>query len=158
VHFDLNDYSGSTPTCTLTLTNTSDEIVAFKIKTTSPKRYWVKPNQELLLAGASISVTFVLHAKEALAMVEQPLSTIDKFLIATVLADEAFVSAINAARSSSVEFQRVFITKWAMTDKTDIMNQRLNCTFSLSETDPTELGDGSLDERDSVYRGKVKVE
>ena len=135
MHFDLKDGGASTPTCTLTLTNSSDEIVAYKIKTTTPKRYLVKPNQELLLAGASISVTVVLEAKEAQAMVEQPLSTMDnkdKFLIATVLVDDAFVSAVNAARSSSPkEVQTLFTNLWEKKDKEDFKNLRLGCKFTL---------------------------
>ena len=40
----------------LKITNTSDKKVTFKVKTTAPKRYCVRPNQGVLNAGASTNI------------------------------------------------------------------------------------------------------
>lgn len=50
--------------CALVLTNDSDETVAFKVKTTKPKRYLVRPNQGLVKPGETETVTIVLLGPE----------------------------------------------------------------------------------------------
>jgi hypothetical protein len=129
VTFDLRP--DQSPTCVLTLTNSSEESVAYKIKTTTPKRYLVKPNQEILLPGAAISVTVVLQAKESAALLEQPVvDSKDKFLVATVVVDDAFVSQVNAARSAPKELQTLFANLWEKKEKDDFKNLRMGCKFN----------------------------
>ncbi|XP_043193259.1 vesicle-associated membrane protein-associated protein B-like [Amphibalanus amphitrite] len=45
----------------LKITNTSDKKVTFKVKTTAPKRYCVRPNQGVLNAGASTNIAVMLQ-------------------------------------------------------------------------------------------------
>ncbi|XP_037077530.1 vesicle-associated membrane protein-associated protein B-like [Pollicipes pollicipes] len=45
----------------LTLTNTSDKKITFKIKTTAPKRYCVRPNQGIVEPGATVNIAVMLQ-------------------------------------------------------------------------------------------------
>ncbi|KAF0308868.1 Vesicle-associated membrane protein-associated protein A [Amphibalanus amphitrite] len=45
----------------LTVTNTSDKRVTFKIKTTAPKRYCVRPNQGIVEPGSTVSIAVMLQ-------------------------------------------------------------------------------------------------
>jgi len=45
----------------LKITNTSDKKITFKVKTTAPKRYCVRPNQGVLNAGASTNIAVMLQ-------------------------------------------------------------------------------------------------
>ncbi|KAF5903039.1 vesicle-associated membrane protein-associated protein a, partial [Clarias magur] len=44
-------------TANLKLTNPSDKRVCFKVKTTAPRRYCVRPNSGAIDPGASISIS-----------------------------------------------------------------------------------------------------
>lgn len=44
-------------TATLKLTNPTDRNVCFKVKTTAPRRYCVRPNSGIIDAGASVNVS-----------------------------------------------------------------------------------------------------
>ncbi|KAL6932855.1 uncharacterized protein HGUI_01249 [Hanseniaspora guilliermondii] len=46
-------------TVKITITNTSDETVTFKVKTTTPKNYCVKPNSEVLKPHQKMDVSIV---------------------------------------------------------------------------------------------------
>ncbi|CAM9678494.1 unnamed protein product, partial [Choristocarpus tenellus] len=48
----------------LTLTNDSFTEIAFKVKTTEPKRYLVRPNQGLIDVGTSEKVNVYLVERE----------------------------------------------------------------------------------------------
>ena len=61
------------------LKNTTKEKQAFKVKTTAPKKYCVKPNTGIVEPGASLTVTVMMHAhREVPADFE---SCKDKFLV-----------------------------------------------------------------------------
>ena len=49
---------------TLKVTNTSDTKVAFKVKTTQPSWYYVRPNQHILDVGQTEEVTITLVDSE----------------------------------------------------------------------------------------------
>eukprot|EP00038_Savillea_parva_P003586 m.127831 g.127831 ORF g.127831 m.127831 type:complete len:598 (+) comp11218_c0_seq2:482-2275(+) len=61
---------------TLTVTNTSDGPIAFKIKTTSPTSYRVRPNNGVLAVGASTDVDL---SRRSISPVHDPFR--DKFLV-----------------------------------------------------------------------------
>lgn len=72
--------------CSMQLTNKTDQYVAFKVKTTNPKKYCVRPNNGILPPGYSSSVTLTMQApKDA----PPDLQCKDKFLIQSVLAPNA---------------------------------------------------------------------
>uniref|UniRef100_A0A3Q3WQM8 MSP domain-containing protein n=1 Tax=Mola mola TaxID=94237 RepID=A0A3Q3WQM8_MOLML len=48
-------------TATLKLTNPTERNVCFKVKTTAPRRYCVRPNSGIINAGASINVSVMLQ-------------------------------------------------------------------------------------------------
>ncbi|XP_047337536.1 vesicle-associated protein 1-3-like [Impatiens glandulifera] len=71
--------------CSLTLTNTTDKYVAFKIKTTNPKNYCVRPNNGVVLPGSPCIVTVTMQAQKEAPL---DLQCKDKFLIQSVIAPD----------------------------------------------------------------------
>jgi len=66
------------------LTNKTDKYVAFKVKTTNPKKYCVRPNTGIVLPGSTCDVTVTMQAqKEAPPDMECK----DKFLLQCVVAE-----------------------------------------------------------------------
>ncbi|CAK9226817.1 unnamed protein product [Sphagnum jensenii] len=67
----------------LRLINSSDSYVAFKVKTTSPKKYCVRPNNGIVLPQSSADVTVTMQAQR-----EAPpdMQCKDKFLVQSVVA------------------------------------------------------------------------
>uniref|UniRef100_A0A0D3DYD5 MSP domain-containing protein n=3 Tax=Brassica TaxID=3705 RepID=A0A0D3DYD5_BRAOL len=65
-------------TCMVQLTNTTDRFVAFKVKTTSPKKYCVRPNVGVVAPNSSCEFSVIMQAFK-----EPPLDLAckDKFLI-----------------------------------------------------------------------------
>ncbi|XP_022895750.1 vesicle-associated protein 1-1-like [Olea europaea var. sylvestris] len=68
--------------CSLQLTNKSDNYVAFKVKTTNPKKYCVRPNTGVVLPHSTCDVTVTMQAQK-----EAPpdLQCKDKFLLQSVV-------------------------------------------------------------------------
>ncbi|CAM6099856.1 unnamed protein product [Calypogeia fissa] len=68
--------------CALRLVNSTDEHVAFRFKTTSPKKYVVRPNVGVVLPNSSCDVTVIMQA-----MMETPpgMQCKDKFLVQSVI-------------------------------------------------------------------------
>ncbi|XP_022770251.1 vesicle-associated protein 1-3-like isoform X2 [Durio zibethinus] len=71
--------------CSMQLTNKTDKYVAFKVKTTNPKKYCVRPNSGIVLPGSSCNVTVTMQAQK-----EAPpdMQCRDKFLIQSVVAPD----------------------------------------------------------------------
>ncbi|XP_078448111.1 plant VAMP (vesicle-associated membrane protein) family protein [Wolffia australiana] len=78
--FELNKLSS----CTMQLTNKTDQYVAFKIKTTNPKRYCVRPNSGIVSPGMTSEITVTMQAQK-----EMPpdLQCKDKFLVQSVVVE-----------------------------------------------------------------------
>nr|CAB3482187.1 unnamed protein product [Digitaria exilis] len=77
--------------CSMQLTNKTEHYVAFKVKTTNPKQYCVRPNIGVVLPGSTCDVT---------AQKELPpdMQCKDKFLVQSVAAENgATAQDINAA-------------------------------------------------------------
>ncbi|GAB4844338.1 hypothetical protein Ancab_037702 [Ancistrocladus abbreviatus] len=68
--------------CSLHLTNKMDQYVAFKVKTTNPKKYCVRPNAGVILPGTTCDVTVTMQAQK-----EAPydMQCYDKFLVQSVV-------------------------------------------------------------------------
>ncbi|TYJ11223.1 hypothetical protein E1A91_A11G260900v1 [Gossypium mustelinum] len=64
--------------CSITLTNKTNQYVAFKVKTTSPKKYCVRPNVGIIMPKSACGFTVTMQAQR-----EAPPDMIcrDKFLI-----------------------------------------------------------------------------
>lgn len=69
--------------CSLRLVNLTEHYVAYKVKTTSPKKYYVRPNTGVVLPQSSTDITVTMQAQR-----EAPpdLQCKDKFLIQSVIA------------------------------------------------------------------------
>ncbi|KAK9076428.1 hypothetical protein SSX86_004762 [Deinandra increscens subsp. villosa] len=70
-------------TCSFQLTNKTDQYIAFKVKTTNPKKYCVRPNTGVVLPSSVCNVTVTMQAQK-----EAPLDMQckDKFLLQAVVA------------------------------------------------------------------------
>ncbi|XP_071696766.1 vesicle-associated protein 1-3 [Rutidosis leptorrhynchoides] len=69
--------------CSMQLTNKTDQYIAFKVKTTNPKKYCVRPNTGIVLPRSVCNVTVTMQAQK-----EAPLDmqSKDKFLLQAVAA------------------------------------------------------------------------
>lgn len=74
--------------CSLQLSNASENYVAFKVKTTSPKKYCVRPNTGLVVPGATCEITVTMQAQR-----EAPpdMQCKDKFLVQSVVVSDGFL-------------------------------------------------------------------
>ncbi|PKI41569.1 hypothetical protein CRG98_038080 [Punica granatum] len=71
--------------CSLQLSNKTDNYVAFKVKTTNPKKYCVRPNTGVVLPRSTCDVIVTMQAQK-----EAPLDMQckDKFLLQSVKASD----------------------------------------------------------------------
>ena len=96
-----NDENGAQ--CTLKLTNVlSDSSVAFKVKTTKPRRYLVKPNQGLVKPNSSETVVIQLLPPEKKAILADYAANgvwddSNKFLVQSIVVGADFVGEYDAA-------------------------------------------------------------
>ncbi|KAI4370355.1 hypothetical protein MLD38_018714 [Melastoma candidum] len=69
--------------CSLQLSNKTDNYVAFKVKTTNPKKYCVRPNTGIVLPRSTSDIVVTMQAQK-----EAPLDMQckDKFLLQSVIA------------------------------------------------------------------------
>ncbi|XP_018476573.1 vesicle-associated protein 1-2-like [Raphanus sativus] len=84
-HFELKKYIS----CTQYLTNKTDNYVAFKVKTTNPKRYCVRPNIGVVLPGSSIEVVVIMQAQKE---VPADMQCKDKFLFQCFVASPGSIA------------------------------------------------------------------
>jgi len=109
------------------LINTSDKKVAFKIKTTSPEKYRVRPSSGLLSPSQETSVS--LYVPTGHSGGNSPVAGKDKFLITAVYVEEEDVS--------SSRLQEILKTK-----KAD-GHYRLRCHLAGQMTPPQSPNPGS---------------
>ncbi|XP_008796199.1 vesicle-associated protein 1-1-like isoform X2 [Phoenix dactylifera] len=64
--------------CSVHLVNKTDDYVAFKVKTTSPKRYCVRPNTGVILPRSTCDFTVTMQAQKA---APPDMQLRDKFLV-----------------------------------------------------------------------------
>ncbi|KAI3855904.1 hypothetical protein MKX03_001452 [Papaver bracteatum] len=77
--FELNKKTS----CSLQLTNNTDEYVAFKVKTTNPKKYSARPNMGIVLPGTTCDVALTMQAQKEAP--QDMLHCKDKFLVQTTV-------------------------------------------------------------------------
>ena len=82
----------------LTIANSSDSPVVYKIKTTSPDKYKVRPSMYCLGAGSTNTVEIAAQSTTASALVR------DKFLITAVTVEQEGVPATKIAEIMKVGF------------------------------------------------------
>eukprot|EP01104_Vermistella_antarctica_P019490 TRINITY_DN765_c0_g1_i2.p1 TRINITY_DN765_c0_g1~~TRINITY_DN765_c0_g1_i2.p1 ORF type:complete len:286 (-),score=44.22 TRINITY_DN765_c0_g1_i2:718-1542(-) len=104
----------------LKIRNTREEFVAFKVKTTSPKRYCVRPNLGIIPPGDSVDVQVLLNSIK-----DPPTDTQcqDRFQV------QSFVLEKNA-KAQSLDLKEL----WKSVSERDITKQRLKCRFEHPST------------------------
>ncbi|SCV01499.1 LANO_0F12068g1_1 [Lachancea nothofagi CBS 11611] len=95
----------------VTVTNNSDQAVVFKVKTTAPKFYCVRPNAALVAPGEQVQVQVIL-----LGLAEEPAADFkcrDKFLVITLPApyDLGTSSVTEAWPQLEAEFKQHAVSK-----------------------------------------------
>ncbi|XP_010919540.1 vesicle-associated protein 1-1 isoform X3 [Elaeis guineensis] len=71
--------------CSLQLFNKTDEYVAFKVKTTSPKKYCVRPNSGIMLPRSTCDVIVTMQAQRD---APPDMQCKDKFLVQSVIVNQ----------------------------------------------------------------------
>jgi len=108
-------------TQTLHIKNTNYEPIAFKVKTTAPKQYCVRPNSGRIEPGQDVEVSVLLQAMKQ----DPPMDAKcrDKFLVQSVpiSADHEFVDAHNI---------------WDGIAKTDIQEKKIRVVFLPAQGQP----------------------
>ncbi|KAJ0036095.1 hypothetical protein NQD34_004772 [Periophthalmus magnuspinnatus] len=105
-------------TATLKLTNPSHRNVCFKVKTTAPRRYCVRPNSGVIDAGTSVNVSVMLQPFEY----DPNDRSRHKFMVMSVLAPDNMMD---------------METVWREARPEELMDSRLKCTFEMPlENDP----------------------
>ncbi|KAJ0394479.1 hypothetical protein P43SY_007396 [Pythium insidiosum] len=133
----------ASPQAVLTIRNVSEtRTVAFKVKTTRPLRYLVRPNQGMLAPNTSASIMVILQQKDCDELMrldpsERQLSN-DKFLVQSLFVDESFYEMVKT--KSAKEMADELTAMWANTDKRCLANKKLRCRFTQAgdvESDAT---------------------
>lgn len=97
----------------LELKNPSDQRVCFKVKTTAPKRYCVRPNSGIVDPGSKVKIAIMFQPIENDSQSER---SKHKFMVqSTVIRDE----------SSNLE------SVWQSATQADIMDSKLRCVFQM---------------------------
>ncbi|RLN91987.1 hypothetical protein BBJ28_00006814 [Nothophytophthora sp. Chile5] len=126
------------PQAVLTIRNVADDRqIAFKVKTTRPLRYLVRPNQGLLGPNGSASIMVILQQKDCdellrLDPAERQLSN-DKFLVQSIYVDDSFYELVKT--KSTKEMADELTNMWARTDKRALSNKKLRCRFVQQDSD-----------------------
>ncbi|KAK5938459.1 phosphatidylinositol-binding protein scs2 [Knufia obscura] len=121
----------------LRLANNNAGTVAFKVKTTAPKQYCVRPNSGVIKANDSVDVQVLLQAMKE----DPPLDARcrDKFLVQSVLVDDSEESNV-ATLWSNVE----------KTNKGSIQEQKIRVQF-LPPGGSTHLNGGVTSDEPPAY-------
>ncbi|XP_012732744.2 vesicle-associated membrane protein-associated protein B isoform X2 [Fundulus heteroclitus] len=99
-------------TATLKLTNPTDRNVCFKVKTTAPRRYCVRPNSGIIDAGTSINVSVMLQPFEY----DPNEKSKHKFMVQSILAPR-----------DMTDMEGV----WKEAKSDELMDSKLRCSFEM---------------------------
>ncbi|KPP61716.1 vesicle-associated membrane protein-associated protein A-like [Scleropages formosus] len=112
-------------TTNLKLKNPSDRRVCFKVKTTAPRRYCVRPNSGVIDPGATVTISVMLQPFDY----DPNEKSKHKFMVQTIFAPPS-VSDMEAV--------------WKDAKPDDLMDSKLRCIFELpSENDKVNDVDAS---------------
>ena len=126
----------TSPKSVLTISNPSEfQHVTFKVKTTRPLRYLVRPNQGVIGPKGTATVSVILQTKDCDEIVHMDSSerqkTNDKFLVQSAPVDDEFCNSI--VDKSTKEITELLTQKWNTFDKKDIINKKLRCAFTVGQ-------------------------
>uniref|UniRef100_A0A914WVV2 Major sperm protein n=1 Tax=Plectus sambesii TaxID=2011161 RepID=A0A914WVV2_9BILA len=100
----------------LKLTNPSDKQVCFKVKTTAPKQYCVRPNSGLIPPGGNVSVAVMLQPIDLATDQER---NKHKFMVQSAFVPDGETSLENI---------------WKSTSTTDLMDSKLRVVFDSPDS------------------------
>jgi len=144
--------SEDTPRCTMTLRHSgnTDEFLAFKVKTTQPRRYLVRPNQGLIPPGASEKVAILLVEKDKDSLLQSyerlGQSALDhakdKFLVQSCSVPESFSSGFMESKDKGTDntelyesLNRMWSTVTGSGSATPVQNRKLHVRLQVKEPD-----------------------
>jgi len=119
-------------TSMLKLTNPSDKRVCFKIKTTAPKRYCVRPNSGLLEPFQSLTIAVVFQPCEL-----EPAANKHKFMVQSIFAADGDINMDQL---------------WKDPDTSKVMDTKLRCSFELPD-DANDQNKFNAVQEEMVTRG-----
>jgi len=123
VKFDL--VAGRSVERVIRLQNNTTHPVAFKVKTTAPKRYFVRPSSGLIEAKTGVTVRLVMQAQKTSA---RPVGAEkDKFLIQASKVGAASVSEVLRGFESEEKAARAVFDS---VERTSIQERKLACSFA----------------------------
>ncbi|XVE65682.1 hypothetical protein DITRI_Ditri08aG0019300 [Diplodiscus trichospermus] len=130
--------------CLIQLTNKTDQYVAFKVKTTSPKKYCVGPNTDVVKPNSGFEFTVTLQAQR---VAPPDLMCKDKFLIQSTVvpfgtAEEDIASDMFSKESGKrvEEKLKVFLTSPPHSPILAAINGELRQDSSHETSSPTDRG------------------
>jgi len=125
-------------TTNLQLKNPSDRRVCFKVKTTAPRRYCVRPNSGIIDAGATVTISVMLQPFDY----DPNEKSKHKFMVQTIFA------APNITEMDAM---------WKDAKPDDLMDSKLRCVFELpSEND--KVNDVEVSSKAAPVVNSVKQE
>lgn len=121
----------------LKLTNSTRTHVAFKVKTTSPERYLVKPNHGMVRHGCQAEIAIIIvHAKKqeilAQAASNAGIRCNDKFLVQSAEIDNLLADDLDS--KTSHELADAVTRLFAKKDKRDLRAKKLPVQLLLADT------------------------
>uniref|UniRef100_A0A0E0R258 MSP domain-containing protein n=1 Tax=Oryza rufipogon TaxID=4529 RepID=A0A0E0R258_ORYRU len=145
--------------CNLKVVNNSEHHVAFKVKTTSPRKYFVRPNASIIQPWDSCTITITLQAQK-----EYPpdMQCKDKFLIqstkvaASTDMDEIPPNTFNKEVDKVIEEMKlkvVYTVPSGSSDDSGITSLGSR-SFKLGSDDLTMLKNASIEEIQTIQRLK----
>ncbi|XP_070695128.1 vesicle-associated membrane protein-associated protein B-like isoform X2 [Pempheris klunzingeri] len=126
-------------TATLKLTNPTDRNVCFKVKTTAPRRYCVRPNSGIIDSGTSINVSVMLQPFDY----DPNEKSKHKFMVQSMLAPYDMTDMEGVWKEAKPE---------------ELMDSKLRCAFEmpLENDKTTELSAMPKSASASLDDGEVK--
>lgn len=157
---DADGNSNSIPRCVITIRNpdTSTEHLAFKVKTTQPRRYLVRPNQGVIPPGKSETIAIIIVEKDRQNLLETydrlGQSALDhskdKFLVQSCVVSKEFASKFIDKQSETEggnslklnkELAETLTSMWneaVSNPSTLLSNKKLHVKHIVSDSSKTE--------------------
>jgi len=126
-------------TAELRLSNPSNRKVCFKVKTTAPKRYCVRPNSGLIEPRDAVSVAVMLQPFEF----DPNEKNKHKFMVQTMLAPDGATESTEAL--------------WKDAKPEDLMDSKLRCVFEMPTDSANQNNLDSTGGSDEVAPNKLNI-
>lgn len=156
------------PCVTLQVQNTSEKMIAFKVKTTHPRRYYVRPNTDVIPVGGTSYVKITLHMKDAKQLRTEQIAGIEtldkeyrknKFLVVSAIVNPYHLESLTQYHTlgNQKELGKKLKDMWEDITKPEMVNKKLHCQFTYPE-DRGELIAANNSNGDSASNIPFKIE